>query len=950
MKRVLCFTVMIVGLVLSSCRFIFPSCSYVVLNYKKSDTGISFNIGDTYKQLQFYNDAVVRITVSKSDVPPKQQSLVVIANPVNINYDLKETGKELIITTKKLRIYIDKSNGAVSFFDLSGKIFLMEDHAHLPVLKDTLLDNGKVYSVKQSFKLTPDEGLYGLGQFQNGYMNYRNKDLLLVQANTTAIVQFLISTNNYGILWDNYSKSKFHDGADETFFWSQYADQVDYYFVSGENVDNVISGYRLLSGKAPMFSKSAYGYWQSKERYESFDELIDVVKKYREKNIPLDNIVQDWRYWKDGWSSMFFDPVNFPDPESNIKKLHDLNVKFMVSIWPSLGQNTDIYREMDKNGFLYDCLHWAKGRVYDAYNSKAREIYWKYIREGLADKGVDAYWMDGTEPEIGSTATQEVTEKEILKCKTTYLGPVAKYLNPYSLLTTEAVYKSHREYTDAKRVFILTRSSFAGQQRNAAVTWSGDIAASWNVFRTQIPAGINFCMAGIPYWTHDIGAFFLSGKECNYNGGLRDPAYRELYVRWFQFGCFSPIFRSHGTGTPREIWRFDNSEAPMYDALVKFDNIRYRLMPYIYSLAWKVTNENYTIMRGMMMDFPEDKQTYNMGDQYMFGPSILVKPVTKEMYFSLLKEGEVIPAECLFTPEGTNGLHAEYYTGVNFDKLAVSKTDNVIAFNWQGGPPEGVSENYYSIRWQGELVAPGDGEYEIGITADDGVRLWIDDQLIVDAWMSQAPSYYFKKMDFVKNSRHKVKIEYFQGKGGASIRLTWKNPDDLKKQNSAPPKEKTDEVYLPKSEGWYDFWTGKYYKGGQTIKKEFPISIMPLFIKAGSIIPVGPFIQYASEKPADPLEIRIYPGADAEFNLYEDEGDNYNYEKGMYSTISFKWDDKNKILTIGDRKGKFQGMLEKRIFKIIMMNETNTNGIEIPSKFDKEINYTGELIIVQLNK
>ncbi len=927
--------------------FLIWSCSSNQFKYTESPSGIVFSCNGIKKRVEFYGENILRVSVVGIDRLFKDSSLVVIANSKRTDFLTEDNPDHLILKTRGMNVKIDKNNGALVFLDSLNRIYFSEHPVKLPTLKDTLIADEHQYSIFQPFQITDGEGIYGLGQFQNGFMNYRNKDLELVQANKISIVPLLVSTNNYGILWDNYSHSEFHDGEDCTSFSSEIADQIDYYFIAGDNMDGVISGYRKLTGKAPMFSKKAFGYWQSKERYKSFAELHDVVKKYRENNIPIDNIVQDWRYWGDGkyWSSMYFEPEFYSNPEQNIKELHGQHVDLMVSIWPCLGDKSEIFQEMETNGFLYNQNHWCGGKVYDAYSPKAREIYWKHIQKGLAEKGVDAFWMDGTEPEFSSTDDQEVTEKEILKVGKTHAGSAAKYLNTYSLVTTDGVYRQHRKYTDKKRAFILTRSAWAGQQRNGAVSWSGDVSANYSNLKKQVAAGINFCMAGIPYWTHDIGAFFPTGRGGMYPKGIEDPAYRELYVRWFQFGAFSPIFRSHGTGTPREVWQFKNRDPKMYEALLKSLKLRYRLLPYIYSETWQITSNDYTLMRGLPMDFAEDENTREIADEYMFGQSFLVKPVTKNMYYEIPSLPDAVPAENLQTPDNKPGMQVTFFEGKEFEKELYQGVDKGINHNWGGGGlPQGVPETNFSARWEGSVIADESGIHKFGFTSDDGVRIWFNKKLVVDEWKSGSSTYYFSK-DLEKGKKYPVKIEYFQGKGGAIARLGWFTPAYARNQKAL---SKFDSVYLPQSKGWYDFWTNEFYTGQQTVSKEYPIDIFPLFVKAGSVIPYGPEVQYADEKTDNPMEIRIYAGDNGAFTFYEDEGNNYNYEDEKYNTIEFRWNDDKKLLTIGESSGNFEGFIKEKRFKIVLIDSTQ-QGEDKNIKAQKEIFYVGESMEINFN-
>ncbi|HEX9971828.1 MAG TPA: TIM-barrel domain-containing protein, partial [bacterium] len=709
-----------------------------------------------------------------------RESLVVIENPQDVKWKLTEDKQTISIVTNKLIVEINRKTGAIQFYDQNRKILLQEHPANPHIMSSAKVMGEKTFHATQQFILTPDEGIFGLGQHQDGYMNYRGKEVILVQTNTVAVNPFLISTNSYGILWDNYSKTIFKDDEDSMSFWSEVADQIDYYFIAGETMDEIIAGYRFLTGQTPLFGKWAYGYWQSKERYKDAGELVGTAEEFRKRQIPIDNIVQDWRYWGENeyWSSMKFDESIFPEPEKMIERLHnELHVHLMNSIWPALGVKTEIYNELKEKGLVYPPVHWSTGHVYDAYSQEAREIYWRYIKEGLISKGVDALWMDATEPELADQHSHELAEKYMKQFGMTALGSFARVLNPYSLMTTEGVYQGFRRDFPDKRVFILTRSAFAGQQRNASVTWSGDISANWDVFRKQISAGINFCMSGIPYWTHDIGAFFPGQRGGLYPAGCNDPAYQELYVRWFQFGAFTPIFRSHGTGTPREPWQFGEPGHWAYDALLKFDHLRYRLLPYIYSLAWKVTHEGYTMMRGLPMDFPADKKTYGIDNQYMFGHAFMVKPVTEEMYHHPRVPGAPIPSLNLISAEGQGGgLQGEYFEGTDFNKKVNARVDSAIDFAWSGAPPARCPIENYSVRWTGELLANESGDYEIGVLTDDGARLWLDDELIIDAWQQQAMTYYSKAITLEANKKYKIKLEYFQGGGEAVIKLVWRKP------------------------------------------------------------------------------------------------------------------------------------------------------------------------------
>ncbi|MGB8225996.1 MAG: glycoside hydrolase family 31 protein [Sedimentisphaerales bacterium] len=745
------------------------------------------------------SDSIVQVIVLPANSATEPESLMVEKrNWKKVDFNVKEKGNEIIITTKKLKLVADNNTGKIIFKDINDSIILKEGDREISPAQ---VLSEKTFNIKQHFIFAQNEALYGLGQHQEGTMNWRGHYVELFQYNMRIVIPFLLSTKGYGILWDNYSYTKFNDNQFESYLWSEVADAINYYFVYGPELDEVISGYRIITGKAPMFPKWVFGYIQSKERYKTQEELLSIAREYRERKIPMDVLVQDWRYWQDGmWGQKSFDKSRFPDPSAMMEQLHkDYNIHLMISIWPSMAPKSYDYQEMVKHpGFLYSD---KESSCYDAFNEKARALYWKQANEGLFRHGIDAWWCDATEPEFlgGWDFCNDYFRTQMKP----YIGSGARYMNAYSLMQTKGMYENQRQVTSEKRVFIMTRSCYAGQQRYAAATWSGDIVANWDVFKAQIPAGLNFCMSGVPYWNTDIGGFFVQsaqkgelgkgmwGRNGSYDLGLSDDNYKELYVRWFQYGAFCPLFRAHGTDVPREIWQFGQPGHWAYDALLKFDQLRYRLMPYIYSTAWMVTNDDYTMMRGLAMDFRNDSHVFDIDDQFMFGTSLMVNPVT-------------------------------------------------------------------------------------------------------------AP------------------------------KATYRN------------------VYLPIGSDWYNFWTGKKYSGGQTIPVPTPIDQIPVFVKAGSIIPLGPVIQYATEMPQAPVELRIYAGADAVFNLYEDENDNYNYESGKYTIIPIVYSEDNKTLTIEERKGQFPGMIKDRLFKIAIVKEGQGTDIGLVQNPDNSINYDGKKQVIKL--
>jgi alpha-D-xyloside xylohydrolase len=907
--------------------------------------GAKIQSGKLNVNVQFYADNIVRVVKWSKEGTSEKKSLSVIQQSLPVlSISSEETKTAITLKSSSLSVIVDKATGNVEYLSISREQLLKETGETM--LTPVEFSGDKGFAMQQNFELTPDEGIYGLGQHQDGLFNYRGKEVLLVQSNTEAVNPFLVSTKNWGILWDNYSKTIFKDGASGTSVWSDMGDNIDYYFVKGDNIDKVVSGYRYLTGKAPMYGKYAYGYWQSKEHYDTQEELLTVARKYRKLKIPIDNMIQDWDYWNGNknWGSMEFDKTLFPEPQKMMDELHGMNYHAIISIWPAIGPNTAFYKEMEKHpGFLYPTIGWAGFKYIDAYNPACMDLYCKYLNEGIYSKGLDGWWMDSTEPDVVCALTKESSNYELKRMDNNHLGSFARYLNPYSLVMTDAVHKSWRDQTSERRAYILTRSCFAGQQRNAATTWSGDIGANWTVYRNQISAGTNHCMSGIPYWTFDIGAFVLGAYDGVFNTGGKQPAYQELYTRMFQLGAFCPIFRSHGSETPREIWEMGE----FTPTLIKFDNLRYRLLPYIYSLAWKVTSEDYTIMRGLPMDFSGDKKTYNIDDQFMFGPSIMVNPVTEFMYHRPPTGSVVVPAEVFKTNDGKPGLVAKYYKTKDYQTLSKEQIDANININWYGGRPDYVTDSMYSIRWEGKLVPTESGKYQFHMKSFDAKRIILDGKTLPIVYTSTEQYTEIVNLEAGKEYSFVLENENNQT-GAARMILNWKTPSMWALDAEPVTTAKIKEVYLPAETTWFDFWTGKNYTGGQKVTLEAPIDKIPLLVKAGSIVPMGPFVEYSTQKPADPLELRIYKGANSSFTLYEDENDNYNYEKGIFATIDFSWDDASKTLTIGDRKGEFPGMLKTRTLKLVLVDEKHGNGIELSTSVDKTITYDGKKQVVGL--
>ena len=722
-------------------------------------------------RLTAYSPAVIKVEGAPSDSLLQEESLIT-DSPAKKNFycKIKENKDHVLVVTSRLRVKLEIPSGIVKFYDSDSQLLVSEGVSELQKTGDTV-DNG--YKIKQEFNWRKGEAHYGLGQHENGVLDYRGHKINLYQTNTKISIPVLLSTKGYGLLWDNYSETVYNDKNDNSYIKSEVGDKIRYYFMYGPDFDSIIGCYRNLTGKVPMYPKWAMGFFQSRNRYWTQDELLQVVEKYRQKEIPLDAIVLDYMHWEngtDGFGSFNFDKEAVPNPEKMINTLHqDYNCKILTSSWPSFSKGTKNWKHMKDKGYLMDVTVGYNTQVYDAYNPDARELYWKMLKDTYLERGVDGLWFDVTEPE----------NKEQLEKSTNYLGSSRKYLNTYALFHTRSMYNNLVEYNREKRPYILTRSAFAGQQKYGTTCWSGDIGTSFEALQKQIPAGLNFCATGIPYWTTDIGGY-AGGKP-------DDPEYRELYVRWFQYGTFCPVFRTHGRRhpgdrkTPNEVWSY-GSEAE--SILTDYIRLRYRLMPYIYSLSRKVSSEGYTIMRNLAFNFRKDTNVYNIKDQFMFGDEMLINPVIKS---------------------------------------------------------------------------------------------------------------------------------------GARDRS----------------------VYLPEGTQWYNFWTGESYQGGQSVTVKAPMDKMPIFVQAGSIIPFGPNLQYATQKKADPVELRIYSGDDASFTLYTDENDGHDYKSGAFSLINISYDEDDETVRIGEREGEFPGMLEHRTFKIIRVEPGSGIGIAKPAKADTTIHYNG---------
>lgn len=785
---------------------------------KPADDGFLATVRGVDVKVEFYTPDIVRVlkTAATSNLENKKDFVVELA-PQHPSVRVTSSNGIVRAVSSKLEVTMDLETGKIAFNDLQGTRLLAEKEygAHfMPVQfvqrvrpqvpppppsgvtptqsspgqdtpgtvrpgMRTIIENTN--EISQSFILDEDEVIYGLGQHQNGMMNQRGQRLVLEQNNMEIAIPYFTSVKGYGVYWDTYSITTFDDTPMGTSFKSEAGEAIDYYFLYGGDGDGTVARMRELTGAARLAPLWTFGFWQCKERYKSSDEVVEVVRKYRDLGVPLDAIVQDWKYWGEEdntWNALSFDNPAFAGYKKMFSDLKGLNAKMMITIWPSVGEVTQIYKDLQGMDALFPMQTSPRvAKVYDIWNEEARNHFWSYMKKNMFDNGMSAWWLDGPEPEFYNTQPSDFNQP-------TGAGTALRNVrNTYPLFVSKGVYENQRKVTSDKRVYILTRSAFAGLQRYGAGSWSGDIRASWDVFKKQIPAGLNFSMCGIPYWNTDIGAWHPYGNV--YNTANTDPGYQEFYCRWFQFATFNPMMRAHGTGSPREIYQFGERGYWAFDVQEKFLNLRYSLLPYIYSTAWRTTNEGYSFLRHMSMEAPADSNTYGLDDQFMFGQAFLVAPILED----------------------------------------------------------------------------GTGE-------------------------------------------------------SRTVRR---------------------EVYLPAGT-WVDFWTGEAVSGGRRVTKAAPIDIIPVYVKAGSIVPMTTEkVQYSTEKDWSRLELRVYPGADGSFTLYEDEFDNYNYENGAYTEIPLSWNDADRTLTIGARKGSYNGMLKSRKFVV-----------DVPGGKPKTVTYSGRAVTVKL--
>lgn len=805
--------------------------------------------------------------------------------------------------------------------------------------------------VAATFCIPEGTALYGLGQYPDGIMDRRGSTVELVQGNTQVVVPFLVTSAGWGLLWDQAGPGVFRDSAEGARFEMFSGRALDYTICLGTRMDEAIAGYRHLTGRAALLPRWAFGYWQSKERYKSAAELADTVTEFRRRRFPLDVIVQDWEYWGDRahWSSMVHNPETFGDLPAAVKRVHAQHARVMISIWPVVGPETALFRELDAAGHLFGIAHWTKGRVYDPFSPEARAIYWKHAKHGLWDIGVDGWWMDATEPEAGDPFCGGLNSASLLKePKQPEGGTWAELMSAYSLETTHGFWDHQRRDRLDKRACILTRSAWAGQQRYGAITWSGDIAASWQMLRTQIAAGLQFCMAGIPFWTTDIGGFFAWARGGLFPKGVADPAYRELVVRWFQYGAFCPIFRSHGTQTPREPWQFGEPGDATYDTLLAFARLRYRLLPYHYMLAAQACHDAGTPMRALVMDFPDDPRSRGRGDQFLCGPALLVAPVLEAMYHDPEDAMPIIPPEGLIMPSGVTGrIQVRHFKGRDgCDGEVYATAVDRVDFNFAGSAPAGLEDEHYQIRLEGALAPFESGLHEIMVRADGDIRLTLDGQVVI-ASSCDAPEVRTERctVALTQGRACALQLIYGHGQGKGALQLGWVPPA----QRTAPAasaRPRTRTVYLPPAT-WYDFWTGERFEGGCEVVRPATLETLPLMVRAGSVLPLGPELEWSDQLPSDPWELRVYPGADGAGEWYEDAGDGYAYEQGEWSAIPWKWSDREGVLTIGARRGAYAGMPATRRLRIVKVGKGAGVGIE-PAAADKDVVYRGEELKIEV--
>jgi alpha-D-xyloside xylohydrolase len=711
-------------------------------------------------------------------------------------------------------------------------------------------------------------------------------------------------------------------------------------------MDGVIGRYRALTGPAALLPRWAYGYWQSKESYTRQVDLIAVVDEYRRRRLPLDTIVLDFKYWGDArnFSGMRFDPATFPDPKAMLDHVHSRNVHLLASIWPAFGTDTELYREMSAAGYLLPGDHWSGGKAFDVSDPRARDIYWRHIKRGLIDIGVDGLWTDGNEPELRSTGERYGTAASYAANRSIAAGPIGENLLTYSWYQAKGLSEALRRDVPAKRPVILSRSAYAGQQAFGAVTWSGDIFASWGTLANQIVAALNFSVSGIPWWTCDIGAFLVFHR---YPEGLADPAYKELYVRWFQFGAFLPVFRAHGTHVSRELWQFGEAGDPFFDALEAALRQRYRLMPYIYSAAAATALRGDTLLRPLVMDYPDQPEARDQSGTFMFGRDLLVRIVDRPLQYASRNAQEFLPSYAI---QGVDAPAASiaYYEGANFDWLVWRRLTDDIKMSWAGDLPKALEGKPYSLRWTGRLVAQESGAHRFSLIGKGALRLAFDGRTVVDG-RSQASvaddanggvsfrghegdAFLGFDADLIAGRAYDFILEQRQETPDAvSLWFEWLTPTAKARQRI--PKSKTIPVTLPEGRDWYDFRSGERHRGGLTIDAPAPLLSTPVFARAGAILPLIAGADRTGSLP-ELVEISVFAGHDGAFTLYDDFGDGQGHLNGEHAQIPLTWDDRLATLHVGARIGRFPGMRARHRFAVTVFDGTK-------SKRERTLNYDG---------
>lgn len=879
-------------------------------------------------KLQPWSAGTIRVEAAPGQTIPEKKSLSVIAPPNPGGWEVTENDSTVQLKGPRLSAVVDKHNGLVSFSDANGNLLLEQSAWAFKPARNPTRDG---LEISASFKRASDEHLYGSGVIR-GQLSSPTSEIDLADNNTEIRIPILYSTRGYGFFWDNTSRGKLRLTPNTVTWDSSAGDLADFYIFAGPSADATIAEYRHLTGAAPLFPKWAYGYWFSRDAFTSQQEILGVAQKFRDRQLPIDLLVQDYYYWKPnnapeggtGWGSHKFTSDRYPDPKGMIDQLHDkYHIHFMCVIWPKFNPDTDNYKELEEANALFPPSDdWAspKLRYYDPFDPKGREIYGRQVMDDLLSIGLDAFWMDGAEPEMSNDTFAKFDSP---------IGPVSRLMNAFPLMHTTSVYTAERAATSDKRVLLLPRSSWAGEQRNAAADWTGDILQDWDALAWQIHGMPNYTITGLPYITTDIGGYNESSSQD-----------AELFVRWSECGTFFPLDRVHGGPRPFP-WEYGTDDEAI---LKKFDQLRHRLLPYIYTQASRVTLENWTFMRSLAMDFRDDPKALDTWDEYLFGPSILVCPVYKpEHEFAAAidqwadRDGKTGGVTVTYGDGSSKhvDLEGDRARAVGHDRNGRDNDaprDYPDSFQLTDGGPGN------SARIEGTITPKETGDYALQVTGngDSTVTATVSVEGNPVPASSPGSDWHFPYFPF-------------SGQAGTPVHFTIETPKmqpGLHIGRVLPGIQHRD-VYLPGKGNWYDFWTGQRLAGGQTLSAEAPRDRIPLYVRAGSILPMGPELQYVDEKPADPIELRVYRGANGSFSLYEDEGDNYDYEKGAFAEIPMTWNETSQTLIIGNRKGSFPGMLDSRTFQIVWVSQGHGGGEEPTEKADSEISYTGTAIAVK---